>query len=41
MSAEFTSGVYITHEYTPSDVNQDPAAMLATLTANTNGQTNL
>ena len=39
MSAEFTSGVYITHEYTPSDVNQDPAAMLATLTANTNGQT--
>lgn len=39
VSAEFTSGVYITHEYTPSDVNQDPAAMLATLTANTNGQT--
>lgn len=39
VSAEFTSGVYITHEYTASDVNQDPAAMLAALTANTNGQT--
>ena len=39
ISAEFTSGVYITHEYTASDVNQDPAAMLAALTANTNGQT--
>ena len=39
VSAEFTDGVYITQEYTASDVNQDPEAMLAALTANTNGQT--
>ncbi len=39
VSAEFTSGVYITHEYTASDVNQDADAMLAALTANQNGQT--
>ena len=39
ISAEFTSGVYITHEYTASDVNQDADAMLAALTANQNGQT--
>ena len=39
VSSEFTSAVYITHEYTSSDTNQDTAAMLATLTANTNGQT--
>ena len=39
ISAEFTSGVYITHEYTASDVNQDADAMVAALTANQNGQT--
>lgn len=39
ISAEFTSGVYITHEYTASDVNQDADAMLSALTANQNGQT--
>ena len=39
ISAEFTSGVYITHEYTASDVEQDSDAMLAALTANQNGQT--
>ena len=39
ISAEFTSGVYITQEYTASSVNQDADAMLAALTANTNGQT--
>ena len=39
VEASFTSGVYISHEYTASDVNQDPAAILAALTANTNGQT--
>ena len=39
VEASFTSGVYVTNEYTSVDVNQDPAAMLATLTANTNGQT--
>ena len=39
ISAEFTSGVYITHEYTASDVEQDTDAMLAALTANQNGQT--
>lgn len=39
ISAEFTSGVYITHEYTASDVEQSADAMLAALTANQNGQT--
>lgn len=39
ISAEFTSGVYITHEYTASDVNQDTNAMLTALTSNQNGQT--
>ena len=39
VSAEFTSGVYITKEYVPVDTNQDTDAMLAALTANTNGQT--
>ncbi|MEQ2456624.1 M23 family metallopeptidase [Flavonifractor hominis] len=39
ISSEFTSAVYITHEYTSSDTNQDTASMLAALTANTNGQT--
>ena len=39
VSAEFVSNVYITQEYTAADVNQDPEAMLSTLTANTNGQT--
>ena len=39
VSSEFTGTVSISHEYTPSDVNQDPEAMLAALTANTNGQT--
>ena len=39
VSAEFTSGVYITQEYTAANVNQDADAMLAALTANTNGQT--
>ncbi len=39
VSAEFTVPVIITQEYTPSDVNQDLAAMTAALTANTSGQT--
>ena len=39
ISASFTSGVYITQEYTAANVNQDADAMLAALTANTNGQT--
>ena len=39
ISAEFTSGVYITHEYTAANVNQDADVMLATLTSNTNGKT--
>ena len=39
VEATFAGNVSITHEYTPSDVNQDTAAMLSTLTANTNGQT--
>ena len=38
-SADFTSNVLITHEYTPSDVNQDVASMQTVLTENTNGQT--
>ena len=39
VSADFTSNVVITHEYTPSDVNQDLAEMQSILTANTSGQT--
>ena len=39
VSADFTSNVVVSHEYTPSDVNQDLDAMLARLTQNTNGQT--
>ena len=38
-SVSYTKNVYITREYTPSDVNQDVAAMTALLTENTNGQT--
>lgn len=39
VSADFTSNVVITHEYTPSDVNQDLDQMSEMLTANTSGQT--
>ena len=39
VSADFTSNVVITHEYTPSDVNQDLDQMAEMLTANTSGQT--
>lgn len=39
VSSEFVGTVSISHEYTASDVNQDTGAMLASLTANTNGQT--
>ena len=39
VSASFTAPVYISHEYTASDVEQDPTAILAALTTNTNGQT--
>ena len=39
VSSEFTGTVSISQEYTPTDVNQDGSAMLAALTANTNGQT--
>ena len=39
VTAEFTSGVYITKQYVPVDTNQDTEAMLATLTSNTNGET--
>ena len=39
VSADFTANVVVSHEYTPSDVNQDLDAMLARLTQNTNGQT--
>ena len=39
VSADFTSNGGVSHEYTPSDVNQDLDAMLARLTQNTNGQT--
>ena len=39
VEATFAGNVSISHEYTPADVNQDSAAMLAALTANTNGQT--
>lgn len=35
----FTSNVVISHEYTPTDVNQDLEDMFAQLTVNTNGQT--
>lgn len=39
VSASFVGTVSISHQYTASDVNQDAAAMLTALTANTNGQT--
>lgn len=39
VESSFVGEVSITHEYTPSDVNQDAGAMLTALTANTNGQT--
>lgn len=39
VSASFADAVTITHEYTPTDLQQDLDAMYATLTANTNGQT--
>lgn len=39
ISVDYTKNVHITREYTPSDVQQDTAAMLAMLTENTNGQT--
>ena len=39
VSVSYTKNVHITREYTPSDVQQDTAAMLAMLTENTNGQT--
>lgn len=39
VSSEFVGTVSISHKYTASDVNQDAAAMLTALTANTNGQT--
>ena len=39
VSSEFVGTVSISHEYTAADVNQDAAAMLTALTANTNGQT--
>ena len=39
VSVGYTKNVHITREYTPSDVEQDVDTMLATLTANTNGQT--
>ncbi len=39
VSSTFTSSVVISHEYTPSDVNQDLDAMWSALTVNTNGQT--
>ncbi len=38
-SVSYTKNVHITKEYFPSDTQQDTAAMMATLTANTNGQT--
>ena len=39
VSSEFASQVQITHEYTPSSIEQDPAKMLEALTANTTGDT--
>ncbi|WP_297214129.1 G5 domain-containing protein, partial [uncultured Flavonifractor sp.] len=39
VSSQFVGTVSISHEYTPSDVNQDTQLMLEALTANTNGQT--
>ena len=39
VEASFMGTVSIAHQYTPADVNQDTAAMLSALTANTNGQT--
>ena len=39
VSVSYTKAVHITKEYFPSDTQQDTAAMMATLTANTNGQT--
>ena len=35
----FTANVAISHEYTPTDVNQDLEDMFSQLTVNTNGQT--
>lgn len=39
VSSEFASNIQITHEYTPSSIEQDPAKMLEALTANTTGDT--
>ena len=39
VSSEFVSQVQITHEYTPSSIEQDPDKMLEALTANTTGDT--
>lgn len=39
VSSEFASQIQITHEYTPSSIEQDPAKMLEALTANTTGDT--
>ena len=39
VSSEFVSQVQITHEYTPSSIEQDPDKMLEVLTSNTTGDT--
>lgn len=39
VSVSYTKNVYITPEYTPSDIMQDVGAMKSMLTENTNGQT--
>lgn len=39
VSVGYTKNLHITKEYFPTDTQQDTAAMLTTLTANTNGQT--
>ncbi len=39
VSVSYTKNLYITREYTPSDVEQDITSMTAMLTENTNGQT--
>ena len=39
VSSTFVSNVQITHEYTPSSIEQDPEQILAALTANTTGDT--
>ena len=39
IAVDYTKTVHITQEYVPSDSEQDTAAMMAALTANTNGQT--